>query len=478
MQSGAPPRFHAVCLRVMWALLTASGHVFHAPCVRDWLENRSHGAVANGCPLCKAVAPRERVLELWPVDASDFNQYVAAHHRGALAAAGRADPMLAACCEFLYAVQGYVMAAHGIRAKPMRSAQEMAAAAMRRGAVTPEHAADELQVRKHYSVASTNDMQHAMRALADMAASVQDTSDALGRRSLEVEARAAHAEREHAALAAQRRALEERSAAIAQERRHVREKRRTLHAERAAVEERGAALTAREAQLIAERAAESARMQESVAGAKSASAEAIRRAALREEACSQQERAAAEHVRAADERAAEAQSALAEIRLKNQRMADQMRELQTALRTARERRRESRTHRERDDARLRAEAARSQRYRERVRALEEELAGTRSVSPDAAGGSSPPLPPSLASSSPSLGTPEQRTPRGAKRLLEDELDDARYPMPGGVLEPLGARDENRPVIGAPRPAAAPGTLDALWRPNVSLVLGPKRRPKG
>ena len=217
MQSGAPPRFHAVCLRVMWALLTASGHVFHAPCVRDWLENRSHGAVANGCPLCKAVAPRERVLELWPADASDFNQYVAAHHRGALAAAGRADPMLAACCEFLYAVQGYVMAAHGIRAKPMRSAQEMAAAAMRRGAVTPEHAADELQVRKHYSVASTNDMQHAMRALADMAASVQDTSDALVRRSLEVEARAAHAEREHAALAAQRRALEERSAAIAQE---------------------------------------------------------------------------------------------------------------------------------------------------------------------------------------------------------------------------------------------------------------------
>ena len=125
MQSGAPPRFHAVCLRVMWALLTASGHVFHAPCVRDWLENRSHGAVANGCPLCKAVAPRERVLELWPADASDFNQYVAAHHRGALAAAGRADPMLAACCEFLYAVQGYVMAAHGIRAKPMRSAQEL-----------------------------------------------------------------------------------------------------------------------------------------------------------------------------------------------------------------------------------------------------------------------------------------------------------------------------------------------------------------
>lgn len=126
------------------------GHIFHEPCVRDWLSTRAITA-QRGCPLCKAPAHSDQVLLLWPNDASDFAQYVAAHTADASVSSSSADlaqrDVLLAATDFVQALQSYAMAAHGFRALPMKRAIHKAQEAVRRGAVREEHAAEQLLVR-------------------------------------------------------------------------------------------------------------------------------------------------------------------------------------------------------------------------------------------------------------------------------------------------------------------------------------------
>ncbi|WFD32513.1 hypothetical protein MSPP1_003561 [Malassezia sp. CBS 17886] len=246
------------------------GHIFHAACVRDWLESRAHGTVAA-------------ILPLWPDDANDFNQYVAAHRAGATAGDPQAD-MLRAACSFVFSMQGYVMAAHGLRSLPAR------------------------------------------RAHADMAAQKRT-----GEAEQAWEARVERVERdEHAAA--------ERAKDAEHLRRTWRQKHKELAHARDALAEKRAALRAREKTLAREHDERLAQMQAASAAAKTASVDAIRRAALQSAEAAETVKQAEAHAKNADERVADAQAALEAIQRKNQAMAGQMRALQEAVRTARKRR--------------------------------------------------------------------------------------------------------------------------------------------
>ena len=122
--------------------------------------------------------------------------------------------------------------------------------------------------------------------------------------------------------------------------------------------------------------------------------------------------------------------ALHETRTKNQRMADQLRELRAAL--------------EASKAKRRAERAASQHIYEQLRHKEHHE-------------QEPPI--ESASSSP----PPVPTPTSTAQLLYD-LDDTHFPMPGGTW--------SQPTKRQAREDAWPAALPRGAR----TVLGPRRRP--
>ena len=117
------------------------GHIFHANCVHDWLNSRSHGALPAGCPLCKATASPSSILPLWPGDADDFHQYVAVHSQSN----DESHQLLMSVRDLVFAIQSYAMAAHGLRSAAMARAASTVQVALQRGAIRDAHAASSLQ---------------------------------------------------------------------------------------------------------------------------------------------------------------------------------------------------------------------------------------------------------------------------------------------------------------------------------------------
>lgn len=294
------------------------GHIFHEACIRDWIASRTHGA-PPGCPLCKAPTDASAITPLWPSDASDFNLYVARHIAGG-------DDMLAAACEFVFAMQSFVMAAHGVRASALTRSRGAAERAI--DAVMPEQAGAELRAG----------MQH----LADVVHHAETLTRRLAAQCADAEHRAAALDAAAADLDVAKRTVDARAASIERHAQKLKHRQKQVLAAHEHAKELAASLDARERELDREAAAVHARAQDTLASAKAASMEEIRRAALREAQAAERESAALARAREADERASDADAALAEIRAKNARMADQMRELQAAVREQREKRRAER----------------------------------------------------------------------------------------------------------------------------------------
>ena len=400
--------------------------------MRSWLASRCHDALKGGCPLCKAPATPTDVLPLWPADASDFHQYVAAHHNDVR---DPEQPVLEAACDLVTAMQSYAMAAHGLRAAPMGRVQLRVTEALRRNAVCDAKAAEA--------------MQHALDALHDMVSHVEGVSLTLAKAYTQTQQHAVRNRAAEDALRDARRTLDEEARAVRKDRHAVRQRQKHAAREAAAVEARAEALAAREAALEREHAAALARMQDAVASAKAASVEAVRRAALREEAAEKREAEAAARVQQAEEQAADATSALSAIRARNQHMADQMRELQAAVRRAQEK---YRTIRAQQSQQSQTEAA----YRKRLAELEARTSDTESVP------SSPARAAKRTRTDPVSSPVPAPPPSGA---WGDDDDD--FPMPGGVL------------AAAPRapPPSAPLRESSTLTWNGPLVLGPRRRPR-
>lgn len=399
----------------------------------DWIRSRAHGTLQGGCPLCKKPAGTDEILALWPADAADFHQYVGAHHMGSV---DGEQPVLDAACDLVAAMQTYAMAAHGLRAAPLGRVQHRVSEALRLGAIRDEDAALALQ--------------NGMDALHDMVRHVEGISHTLARAYTQTQQKAVALREEEVALRRAKEQLKDENNKIAAERHALRQKKKRAFQAAQALDERASALDARESALEASQAQAQTRMQEAIASAKSASVDAVRRAALREEAAEAKEAEAAARIRAAEEQASDAVQMLEAIRSRDQRMADQMRDLQKAVKRAQEKYRALREQNQRQDSeRSAAEAS----YKRRIAQLE-----ARSDAPDQS--SSPPLV-RRRSSSPSSDV--ALTPVTKKQALLEDLDDEAFPMPGGTLPTAPAR---KPL--------APKNTPLPW--SGSVVLGPRRRP--
>ncbi|WFD28674.1 hypothetical protein MNAN1_003687 [Malassezia nana] len=399
------------------------GHVFHAPCIHDWLSSRSHGALPAGCPLCKAAASPSSVLPLWPADANDFHQYVAVHSQSPEDDAHY--QLLLSVRDLVFAIQSYAMAAHGLRSSAMARAASAAQLAVQRGAIDNKLAASNLQdamTALHGAIAQAEAVS---RHLAR-------TQSSLAERARRINTQEVRHFEERAIVDAAKRKLHKERALWKQKQKHILEAKADMDAQAAALRER-------ESALHTEKTSYMARAQESIAQAKSASAEAIRRAALAEEAAQQRAALAEERVRRAEECAADATEALEETRRRNQHLADQLRELQRA-------RAESRAKRKADKARL-------DQVCTQLRALERSIPDTQRTPlaecPQPSDGSSSPV--------------REIPPAAPTVPLLDDLDDVAYPMPGSHIP-----RSTKPSVRAQR------TLD-LWHHGKTVALGPRRR---
>lgn len=275
-------------------------------------------------------------------------------------------------------------------------------------------------------------LHHAIAHAEHLSRHLSDTHTSLAERARRMHTHEVRMKEERATIEAAKRKMHKERALWKQKQKHI------LTAQ-AAMESQAAGLRERETALQTEKTAYMARAQETIAQAKSASAEAIRRAALSEEAAQQQVALAEERMRHAEERASDITEALEETRMRNQRLADQMRDLQRAYA-------ESRAKRKADKARL--DELHTQ-LRTMERTAPDTLRTPLSECPQ----------PSDLSSSPIRATPSIAS---AAALLED-LDDEHYPMPGAHV-PLSTKPK----------APAQKTLD-IWQHGKTVALGPRRR---
>ncbi|WFD44184.1 hypothetical protein MPSI1_002850 [Malassezia psittaci] len=427
---------------------TDEGHIFHAPCVRDWLQTRSHDAIAKGCPMCKSAASPDSIIALWPSDVHDFNQYVAVH---------RSDPkdpglpVLDAACELVSAVQSYAMAAHGLRAAPMQRVQYAISDCIRRGAINDAAAADAFQT--------------SLSALHKLVAHVENISLILAKAYTHTQQTTVQLQSEKRNLDQQRQQLERERHSMQQDRLALRHKQKKVQKATEVIELRAKHFAEQERARAEEHAATVSKMQESMVASKFASADAVRRAALREQAAEQRENKAEERVRRAEEQAADAMSALETIRNRNHTLADQMRELQDAVRRAQEK---SRAYR----AECQQQSQTQQSYRKRIAQLEarSEIKSDQENSPPA----------SLVKrqrSSPRSELSDAPSPSAKTKYFSDlnDDDDSDFPMPGGILHPTSKKCHVNPR--APRSHSSQSlseTVPLPWKGTV--VLGPRRRP--
>lgn len=373
------------------------GHVFHHACLQDWLTTRTHGAVPSGCPLCKAPAALTDLVPLWASD-TDLKQYVAAHPP---------DGRLSSMHAWVRHLHDYAIATHQL----CPPAMSRAAAAL--PSALPDEARHALQDAMH---ALDDAVVHTDRLSRDLAQRMH----ALDERTRHVLAREERCRRDEQRLARDREHAEREHAALRHRQKHLAHVKDRLETQQHA-------LDARARQLDEAHEAQTTRLHDSIAAAKSQCAESIRRAALAEEAATARCTDAERQVREAHEHVSDMTRALHETRTKNQRMADQLRELRAAL--------------EASKAKRRAERAASQHLYEQLRHQEQE----------------PPI--ESASSSP----PPVPTPTSTAQLLYD-LDDTHFPMPGGTW----SRPTKRPAREDAWPAALPR--------GARTVLGPRRRP--
>ena len=376
------------------------GHVFHHACLQDWLTTRTHGALPSGCPLCKAPAALTDLVPLWASD-TDLKQYVAAHPP---------DGRLASLQAWVHHLHAYAIATHQLCPPAMsRAAASLAS-------VLPDEAQHALQDAMH---ALHDAVTHTDRLSRDLAQRMHT----LDERSRHVLAREERCRRDEQRLTRDREHIEREHAALRHRQKHLAHVKDRLDTQQQALDTRARHLDeAHEAQTT--------RLHESIAAAKSQCAESIRRAALAEEAATARCTDAERQVREAHEHVSDMTRALHETRTKNQRMADQLRELRAAL--------------EASKAKRRAERAASQHIYEQLRHKEHHE-------------QEPPI--ESASSSP----PPVPTPTSTAQLLYD-LDDTHFPMPGGTW--------SQPTKRQAREDAWPAALPRGAR----TVLGPRRRP--
>ena len=328
-----------------------------------------------------------------------------------------------------------------------------------------------------------------MTSLTDAVSHTQRTAEALALKQTEADERLRALVQSERQLVHEREQLDERKRRMAVKDAYVR--RRTHDATR-----RWEALAAKEA-AVAERERLSevkqhecrVQAQESIACAKNASAEAIRRAARVEEEAAAKIAEAHEKARQASEQAAEALESMDRTHKRNQRLGDQMRELQRELQCAK------------DDRRA---------LRRRVAELDcmerHELWGRRSPAGVRASLGSSPVgdKPSLLRARKDTSSPAYENaalcspptpPNAATRhaaLLAD-LDDAHFPMPGEALQPAPPKrvransptpqgktparplDVSAPLASHHAANAATRQVPITWQPSGTLALGPRRR---
>lgn len=377
------------------------GHVFHHACIQDWLATRLHGALPSGCPLCKAPATSSDLVPLWASD-MDLKQYVAAH---------APDGLLASMQAWVHHMHTYAIATHQLRPSAMSRAATVA---------LPSAVQDEARSALEEAMHALHDaVIHADRLSRDLAHRLHT----LDERTRHVHAREERCQRDEQRLRRDRERVECEHTALRHRQKHL------AHA-RERIETQQHALDARTKQLDEAHQAQTTRLHESIAAAKSQCAESIRRAALAEEAAAARCTDAERQVREAHEHVSDMTRALHETRTKNQRLADQLRELQAALASSK--------------AKRRAERAASQHLYEQLRHMEHKE-------------NQPPI--ESASSSP----PPLPTPTSTANLLYD-LDDTHFPMPGGTW----SQPTKRKATEHAWPSALPR--------GARTVLGPRRRP--
>ena len=223
------------------------------------------------------------------------------------------------------------MAAHGVRAAALTRSRRVAERAI--DSIMPEQAAAELRT--------------GLERLANVVNCADEHVRQLAARHDEVAQQARALDEAHAALEHSRSSASRRTTLLDRQAHHLKQKHKQVLAAHERLMERAAELDGREKRLAAESATVNARAQDALSAAKAASMEEIRRAALREATAAERERQASERAREAEERASDALAALADTRIKNQRMGDQMRELQSALRDEKEKRRSERQDKDR-----------------------------------------------------------------------------------------------------------------------------------
>ncbi|WFD04762.1 hypothetical protein MVES1_000086 [Malassezia vespertilionis] len=353
-----------------------------------------------------------------------FAEYVAACRAKF---SGEEDDVLHAACDFVFAMQSYAMAAHGIRALPLRRAAQDVQDAIRRGAVKSARAQEAIT--------------QGMQSLHDMVEHTEGVCMTLAKAYSDTQKTATMQRSTAETLKDERKQLDMQVAKFEKEKRAYKSKYRECVALQNATEERAAALEETRVRLEREHAHHLARAHEGLASAKSASVDAIRRATLREQEAEASISSARDSVRAAEERAAEALQALQETRAKDQRLADQMRSMQSALERAKDKQRAMR-------AQLDKQAHKQKQDSSPARSSQAAPCSPRSVTREA------------------CAVP--RSPLAPKRRNEvlDDLDDTHFPMPGGNC--------TRPW-SVPKPKQA--TLDT-WAPKKHpVVLGPRRRAR-
>ncbi|WFD00316.1 hypothetical protein MYAM1_003064 [Malassezia yamatoensis] len=385
---------------------------------------------------------------LWPGDVHDFNQYVAVH---------RSDPndprlpVLDAACELVSAVQSYAMAAHGLRAAPMQRVQYAISDCIRRGAINDAVAAEAFQT--------------SLDALQKVVAHVENISGILAKAYTHTQQTAVQLKSDKREMDQQRQQLERERHSVQQDRLAVRHKQKKVQKATEVVELRAKQLAEQERARAEEHAATVSRMQESMVASKFASADAVRRAALREQTAEQREKQAEQRVQRAEEQAAYAMSALESIRTRNHTLADQMRELQNAVRRAQEK---SRAYR----AECEQQSQTQQSYRKRIAQLE----ARSEVKTDSE--NSPPA--SLLKrqrSSPRSELSEVLSPSAKTKYFSDlnDDDDHDFPMPGGILHAASKKIHAKPRPPRLHTSESFSETEPLpWKGTV--VLGPRRRP--
>jgi len=398
------------------------GHIFHANCVHEWLTSRTHGALAAGCPLCKATASPSSLLPLWPTDADDFNQYIAVHSQSTDEASHQ---LLMSARDLVFAMQSYAMAAHGLHSAAMGRAASAAQVAIQRGAIQDARAASSLRDAMDALHRAIAHAEHLSRHLSNAHTS-------LAERARRMHTQEIRGKEDRAILEAAKRKFHK-------ERSLWKQKQKQILAAQTDVEAQSASLRERESALQAEKSTYMARAQENIAQAKSAGAEAIRRAAMAEEAAQHKVAQAEERMHRAEERAADMAEALEESRTRSQRFADQMRDMQRVHA-------ETRTKRKADKERL-------EELRAQLRAMERATPDTHR----------PPLAECMQPSDLSSSPVQEMPSASCNASLLDDLDDEQYPMPGAHLSL-----STKPKVPVQR------TL-YVWKPGKTVALGPRRR---